>query len=197
MAAAVADHSGYRSDPWGRLRRTTDFVGATTFATPGHAQAAIERVRAVHEQIRGTAPDGRPYAADDSDLLRWVHVAEITAFLAAYTAYGTQSLDQAGRDAYVADMAGVATGLGVPDPPRTEAEVAATLDRYRPELAGTPQARAAARFLMVRPPLPGLASRPCRQSQRMPAGTRRVVLMRLKKLVIAIIITRELSCRSS
>jgi len=28
------------------------------------------------------------------------------------------------------------------------------MDRYRPELAGTPQARAAARFLMVRPPLP-------------------------------------------
>src|SRR5260370_38854102 len=38
--------------------------------------------------------------------------------------------------------------------PRTEAEAAALIDRYRPELAGTPQAREAARFLLLRPPLP-------------------------------------------
>jgi uncharacterized protein (DUF2236 family) len=154
VAVAVADHSGYRSDPWGRLRRTSYFVGATTFATPGHADAAIARIRAIHKHVTGIAPDGRPYAASDPHLLRWVHVAEITAFLSAYAAYGGKPLDQAGRDAYVSDMAGVAIALGVPDPPRTEAEVAATLDRYRPELGGTPQARDAARFLMFKPPLP-------------------------------------------
>jgi uncharacterized protein (DUF2236 family) len=152
--AAVADHSGYRSDPWGRLRRTSYFIGATTFGSTAHAQAAISKVRAIHEHVTGIAPDGRPYAASDPHLLRWVHVAEVTAFLGAYAAYGGKPLDQAGRDAYVADMARVAIELGVPAPPRTEAEVAATLDRYRPELAGTPQAREAARFLMVRAPLP-------------------------------------------
>ena len=30
--AAVAGHSGYRSDPWGRLQRTSDFIAATTFS---------------------------------------------------------------------------------------------------------------------------------------------------------------------
>lgn len=154
VMAAVADHSGYRHDPWGRLQRTSYFIGATTFGSPAHARAAIARVQAIHEHITGTAPDGRPYAASDPHLLRWVHVAEITAFLAAYTAYGEGQLDQAGRDGYVADMAKVAIELGIPDPPRTEAEVAATLDRYRPELAGTPQAREAARFLLFKPPLP-------------------------------------------
>ncbi|MCW2931607.1 MAG: hypothetical protein JWM19_2569 [Actinomycetia bacterium] len=154
VMAAVADHSGYRSDPWGRLRRTSYFIGATTFGSPAHAHAAIARVRAIHEHIAGTAPDGRPYAASDPHLLRWVHVAEITAFLSAYTAYGGSQLDQAGRDGYVADMARVAAELGVPDPPCTEAEVAATLDRYRPELAGTPQAPEVARFLLFKPPLP-------------------------------------------
>ena len=154
VMAAVADHSGYRSDPWGRLQRTSYFVAATTFATPGHAHAATAKVRAIHQHITGTAPDGRPYAASDPHLLRWVHVAEITAFLGAYTVYGGEPLGQARRDAYVADMARVATEMGVPDPPRTQAEVAATLDRYRPELAGTPQAREAARFLLFKPPLP-------------------------------------------
>ena len=154
VMAAVADHSGYRGDPWGRLQRTGYFIGATTFGSQAHAHAAIARVRAIHEHITGTAPDGRPYAAADPHLLRWVHVAEITAFLAAYTEYGGSRLDQAERDGYVADMAKVATEMGVPDPPRTEAEVAATLDRYRPELAGTPQSREAARFLLFKPPLP-------------------------------------------
>jgi uncharacterized protein (DUF2236 family) len=152
--AAVADHSGYRGDPWGRLQRTTHFIAATTFGTQAYATTAIAKVRAVHEHITGTAPDGRPYAASDPHLLRWVHVAEITAFLSAYAAYGSEPLDQAGRDGYVADMARIAIELGVPEPPRTEAEVAATLEEYRPELAGTPQAREAARFLMVKPPLP-------------------------------------------
>ena len=63
--AAVAAHSGYRGDPWGRLQRTSTFLAETTFSTIEDADRAIEVVRAVHERVRGTAPDGRPYAASD------------------------------------------------------------------------------------------------------------------------------------
>lgn len=152
--AAVADHSGYRSDPWGRLQRTSHFIAATTFGRREDAMAAIASVRAIHEHVTGTAPDGRPYAASDPRLLTWVHVAEVRSFLHAYEVYGERPLAQADRDGYVADMALIAAELGVPDPPRTEAEVSAALGRYRPELAGTPQAREAARFLLREPPLP-------------------------------------------
>jgi len=31
--AGVAGHSGYRSDPWGRLKRTSDYIAITTYAT--------------------------------------------------------------------------------------------------------------------------------------------------------------------
>jgi uncharacterized protein (DUF2236 family) len=48
----------------------------------------------------------------------------------------------------------------VPDPPRTEAELADRIAAYRPELAGTAQARDAARFLLLSPPLPALARPP-------------------------------------
>jgi uncharacterized protein (DUF2236 family) len=152
--AAVADHSGYRTDPWGRLQRTSHFIAATTFGRKEDALAAIASVRGIHEHVTGTAPDGRPYAASDPHLLTWVHVAEMRAFLGAYQVYGERPLGQAARDGYVADMALIAAELGVPGPPRTEAESLATFDRYRPELFATPQAREAARFLLREPPLP-------------------------------------------
>jgi uncharacterized protein (DUF2236 family) len=158
--AAVAEHSDYRDDPWGRLQRTGHFIGATTFGGIADAQRAIARVRAVHERVTGTAPDGRPYAASDPHLLTWVHIAETDSFLAAHTCFGTSQLDKAGRDGYVADMARIGAELGVPDPPRTEAELADRISAYRPELAATAEARQAARFLLLRPPLPVIARPP-------------------------------------
>jgi uncharacterized protein (DUF2236 family) len=158
--AAVAGHSGYRGDPWGRLQRTSYFLAVTTFGRAGDAQEAIARVRAIHERVTGTAPDGRPYAASDPHLLTWVHITEADSFLRAHARFGAQPLDRAGRDGYVADMARIAAGLGVPDPPRTEAELTARITQYRAELAGTAQAREAARFLLLSPPLPAIARAP-------------------------------------
>jgi uncharacterized protein (DUF2236 family) len=158
--AAVAGHSGYRGDPWGRLQRTSYFLAVTTFGRTTDAQDAIARVRAVHERVRGTAPDGRPYAAADPRLLTWVHIAEADSFLRAHARFGAEPLDQDGRDGYVADMARIGAELGVPSPPRTEAELARRIAEYRPELASTAQSRDAARFLLLNPPLPTIARAP-------------------------------------
>jgi len=158
--AAVAEHSDYRGDPWGRLQRTGHFLGVTTFGYADEARDAIARVRAVHQHVTGTAPDGRPYAASDPHLLTWVHIAEADSFLRAYTRFGAHPLDQAGRDGYVADMARIGAELGVPDPPRTEAELADRISQYRSELAATAEARDAARFLLLNPPLPAIARPP-------------------------------------
>jgi uncharacterized protein (DUF2236 family) len=158
--AGVAEHSGYRADPWGRLQRTSTFLAVTTFGTATDAQQAVEHVRAVHRQVRGTAPDGRKYRASDPHLLGWVHAAGVDSFLRCHQRYGTAPLTSTECDEYVADTALVATALGVRNPPRTLAELAAQLTAYRPELRGTPQARDAARFLLLRPPLPLLARAP-------------------------------------
>jgi uncharacterized protein (DUF2236 family) len=158
--AAVAEHSDYHGDPWGRLQRTSHFIGVTTFGRTQDARQAIARVQAIHQRVTGTAPDGRPYAASDPHLLTWVHVAEADSFLRAYTSFGTRPLDKAGRDGYLADMAVIGAELGVPDPPRTEAELADRIRAYRPELAATAEAREAARFLLLRPPLPVIARAP-------------------------------------
>ena len=158
--AAVAQHSDFRGDPWGRLQRTSYFLAVTTFGRAEDAQAAIARVQAVHRHVTGTAPDGRPYAAADPHLLTWVHIAEADSFLRAHARFGAHPLDQAGRDGYVADMARIGTELGVPDPPRTEAELADRIAGYRAELTATAEARDAARFLLISPPLPGIARAP-------------------------------------
>lgn len=152
--AAVDQHSGYRGDPWGRLQRTSTFLAETTFGTIEDSDRAIALVRSVHRRIVGVAADGRPYAASDPHLLRWVHVAEVDSFLRAHDRYGADPLDAGGRDAYVAEIAHVARGLGASDVPETVAELAEVLASYRPELAGTPEARRAARFVLIHPPVP-------------------------------------------
>jgi uncharacterized protein (DUF2236 family) len=158
--AAVAGHSGYKGDPWGRLQRTSYFLAMTTFGPVSDARATIARIRSIHAQVTGVTADGRPYAASDPHLLTWVHIAEADSFLRAHTQFGAEPLDQAGRDGYVADMARIGAELGVPDPPQTERELSARIEDYRGELASTPEARAAARFLLLNPPLPVVARPP-------------------------------------
>ena len=158
--AGVAQHSDYRGDPWGRLQRTSTFLAVTTFGTATDAQRAVDKVRGIHRRVRGQAPDGRGYQADDPHLLEWVHIAEVDSFLQAYQLYGAAPLDQAGRDDYVADTARVAAALGVLDPPRTEADLQTRLAGYRSELCSTEAAREAARFLLITPPLSLLARAP-------------------------------------
>jgi uncharacterized protein (DUF2236 family) len=158
--AGVAEHSDYRSDPWGRLQATSRFLAVTTYGAAADAERAVARVRGVHRRVRGTAPDGRRYQANDPHLLRWVHVAEVDSFLRCYQRYGAAPLSAADADGYVADTARVAAALGVPHPPRNRAALAAQLQAFRPELRGTPQAREAARFLLLTPPLPRLVRAP-------------------------------------
>jgi uncharacterized protein (DUF2236 family) len=158
--AGVAQHSDYRRDPWGRLQRTADFLAATTFGPATQAQRAVDRVHRVHRRVVGVASDGEPYAANDPHLLEWVHLAELDSFLAAHDRYGEAPLVGGERDRYVAEAAVVARALGVVDPPETEARLRARLDAFRPELRGTREARAAARYLLLQPPLPAAARAP-------------------------------------
>lgn len=157
---AVSEHSGFRGDMWGRLARTSTFLAVTTFGTAADAQRAVDAVRAIHHRVTGTTPDGAPYSAADPHLLLWVHAAEIDSFLRAHQVYGDRPLDQPERDEYVAQTAEIAARLGVLDPPRTEAELLDVLASFRPELRGTPQAREAIRYLLIKPPLPVAARAP-------------------------------------
>ncbi|WP_337975067.1 oxygenase MpaB family protein [Cellulomonas sp. NTE-D12] len=157
VMTAVADHSGYRQDPWGRLQNTATFIAATTFGTSAAAERAIAIVKAVHKRVVGAMPDGTPYAAGDPHLLSWVHLGEAESFLLAHQHLGRRPLDRAGCDEYVAQTAVVARALGVVDPPVTYAGLRAQLADFRGELAATSAARDVATFLLHTPPLPRAA----------------------------------------
>jgi uncharacterized protein (DUF2236 family) len=151
--AGVAEHSDYRTDPWHRLQRTADFLAATTYGPADEAERAVARVHAVHARVVGVAPDGRPYAANDPHLLRWVHIAEVDSFLASHQRYGERPLDADQRDDYVREMAVIARALGVPAPPESERALRDQIRAFRPELQGTPAARDAARYMLLQPPM--------------------------------------------
>lgn len=157
--AGVAQHSDYRRDPWGRLQRTADFLAATTFGPAEEAQRAIDMVKRVHTRVTGNSRDGRAYRANDPHLLRWVHIAELDSFITAHRHFGETPLEVHEYDTYVSEMAVIAEKLGVEEPPRTVREVKQQIDYYRQELSSSPEAREAARFLLVTPPLP-LVARP-------------------------------------
>lgn len=157
--AGVAGHSGYRSDPWGRLQRTSHYLASTTYGTIDHALATIEQVRQIHARVRGKDDRGRPYRADDPHLLMWVHVSEVLSFLRAFQAYAATPLTDDEADEYVRQAGLPAGHLGVIDPPASVEELEARLASYLPELEATPAARDAAEFLLVEPPLP-MAARP-------------------------------------
>lgn len=158
-AMAAMEHSDFRHDPWGRLRRTSGYLVDTVFGTRAEAERAAVRVRAVHKRVRGVDPvTGRSYRADDPDLLLWVHAVEVDSFLAAYRAYAGPVSD-ADADRYVAEMVRAAELVGLPaaSVPDTVASLRSYLDSFR-GVALTPAARQGMRFVLS-PPMP-LAYRP-------------------------------------
>ena len=132
--AGVWDHSNFRDDLLGRLRRTGQFISGTTYGSRADADWLIERVRTIHLKVSGTAPDGRAYAASDPELLTWVHVAEVYSFLQAHLRYRNPQLSGADQDRYYGEIALIAERLGATRVPRSRAEVAAYLAAIRPEL---------------------------------------------------------------
>jgi uncharacterized protein (DUF2236 family) len=70
VALGVAEHSDFRNDSMGRLRRTLDAVYAITFASRAEVEAIAERVRAAHAKVRGDSP--QKYSAFSPDAQMWV-----------------------------------------------------------------------------------------------------------------------------
>lgn len=156
----VWDHSNFREDLLGRLRRTTAFVAASTYAPRAMAQAQIAQVRRIHERVTGTLPDGRAYQANDPALLTWVHVTEMWSFLAGYRAYAGP-VPPAMADRYFDETARVAEALGARDVPRSAAAVATYFERMQSELAYSERSAAVVEVLRHLK-LPGPALQPAR-----------------------------------
>ena len=150
--AGVAQHSDWQRDPFGRLAATSGYLLTVTYGDRASANEAAARVRAVHKHVRGTDPEtGLPYAAEDPDLLLWIHAALVESIMTIVQRYG-RGLDPADGDRYVAEMVPFAEIVGVPSDmvPRSAAALDASLRSV--ELVRITQAAREAIAVVLDPP---------------------------------------------
>ncbi|CAN7199691.1 oxygenase MpaB family protein [Arthrobacter sp. LjRoot78] len=130
--AGVQDHSRFREDPLGRLAGTIRWIFTVSYGSTSAAHEASGFVLRLHESVRGDYVDAhgiaRSYAANDPELLRWVHIAFTDAFLSAHKIWGRPI--PGGPDAYVREWAHAGRLMGVDSPPLSEAEMREQLDSW-------------------------------------------------------------------
>jgi uncharacterized protein (DUF2236 family) len=149
VLAGVWDHSNFRADMQGRLRRTARFIALTTYGGQAEAEAMIARVRSIHDRVRGTLPNGDTYAANDPSLLAWVHVTEATSFLDAWIRYAEPNMPRADQDGYFAEMARIASALGADPIPRSRLEAQNLIKTMRPQMQCDARTREVARLVLT------------------------------------------------
>src|SRR5262245_11610143 len=153
--AGVVQNSGYKSDPWGRLVRTVNYVATTVYGTTAEAEQAGRRIRAIHARMTAVDPrTGERFGINEPELLLWVHVTEIESFVATASKAGVR-LTPDEIDTYYTEQRRAAklVGLNESDVPGSAADVSAFYDEIRPRLAMTRDAAESALFL-ANPPMP-------------------------------------------
>jgi uncharacterized protein (DUF2236 family) len=148
VLAGVWDHSDFRADMHGRLRRTAKFIATTTYDHAENGQAMIDKVNRIHAKLAGVLPDGTPYRVSDPALLAWVHVTETISFLDSWVRYAQPGMSMADQDRYFDEMARIGEALGARPLPRTRAEAEALIQSYRPELRADDRTREVARMVL-------------------------------------------------
>jgi uncharacterized protein (DUF2236 family) len=83
------EHTTFRVNPVGRLRRTGLAAMVTIYGARRTAEVMITRVRRMHDMVAGTTPTGEVYRASDPELLNWVHGTAAYGFLQASAPAGT------------------------------------------------------------------------------------------------------------
>ncbi len=73
VRTGVWERSQFRTKPLVRMRRTGLAALTTVYAARSVSEKMIARVVRIHDGISGTTPAGSPYAANDPQLLTWVH----------------------------------------------------------------------------------------------------------------------------
>jgi len=157
--AGVWDHSDVHADMLGRLRRTARFIATTTYAQRDSALAAIAKVKAIHEQIGGTLPDGSGYRATDPRLLAWVHVAGAVNFLDSWRRYAEPRMSRTDQDSYFAESGEIARLLDADPVPRTRAAAERLIAEFRHELRADERTRTF-RDLVLKVPAKSVAEMP-------------------------------------
>jgi uncharacterized protein (DUF2236 family) len=114
VAAGVREHSNFKEDPWGRLWRTLDYVHMLVYGGPDGAIKTGRAMRAMHQRIKGTAPDGRRYHALEPEAYAWVHATLAETIIGSHDRFGRPfSAEQ--RTRFYDEWRGLGRLLGIRD----------------------------------------------------------------------------------
>jgi uncharacterized protein (DUF2236 family) len=73
VGAGVEQHSNFKAEPWRRLYGTLVSLTTIVYGTGEQASGEVERLRAMHQTIRGVDRLGRTYSALRPAPWAWVH----------------------------------------------------------------------------------------------------------------------------
>jgi uncharacterized protein (DUF2236 family) len=170
VAQGIADHSGFRTQRHGRVRRlygTIDAMLQISFGTEAQARAVLARINGIHDRVNGhlagaagVFPAGTPYTAHDPALLAWVHATLLDMNLRVYERFvGPLSVQE--KDRYCEEATAIEAPLGIPAGrlPRSVGELGRYMEAMLSSgaIAVTDNARALARDVLY-PPAPRLAA---------------------------------------
>ena len=153
VRTGVWEHTTFRTDPLGRLRRTGRAAMVTVYAPQPVAARMIAGIVRAHDAVRGHTPAGEPYHANDPTLLRWVQATAAFGFATAYDRY-VRPLSPAETDRLLAEGLPAARLYGAPDAPASAAEMAALFAVTRPRLEPSPIVDEFLRIMHAAPILP-------------------------------------------
>ena len=150
VAAGVADHSQYKTDPLGRLNRTSFFVTTVNYGAMPEVQEAVAVVRAAHKPVSGTSERGIAYSANQPQLGAWVQNTLTDSFLDAYQNF-CQPLEPKDADRFVLEQSKIGELLGISELPLTARELREWITEH-PQL-GSSEALRQAWTVLQKPPL--------------------------------------------
>jgi uncharacterized protein (DUF2236 family) len=137
VRAGIWEHSSFRKDPIGRLRRTGLAAMVTVYGARSIAVPMIEGVVRRHAAVDGETAAGVPYCANDPSLLRWVHATAIFSFAEAYNRY-VDPLTTAEFDSLYREGAPASRLYGATDAPQSVAAMSELFESMRGRLDPSP-----------------------------------------------------------
>lgn len=96
VGAGVNQFSVFRKDPWGRLKRTTEW-GLRILYGGENAPQAGQDLRHLHRDIKGQDEAGRKYFALDPEAYAWVHMTTYYTLVTSQRLFGERPFSEPER----------------------------------------------------------------------------------------------------
>lgn len=137
VRAGVWEHSGFRTNPVRRLRRTGLAALVTVYGARSVAERMIAGIGRMHAGVAGSTPGGETYRASDGGLLTWVQATACFGFAEAYSRY-VRPLDGQALDRFLAESVPAAHLYGALGAPACRTELDALFVAMRRRLEPSP-----------------------------------------------------------